>query len=246
MAIKFDELLEALDPSLDKFEEDLDSMWIIIPTERRYDDLTANDYDEFINKYGTFNSRQECWDKIDKLAPDRWDAFIPLRIDGVNEALNEDISSTKNELKQEFYRTKKELEESDEESVSYLIDFTSEDTKNKFEAWYDSLDYIDKDNYYYKELDYTKALEYLLNIMSDKELEMALDYQGESLNEDWAKDLDFYSDEISKFMNISKENYNKVCNYIDDELRKPNKGIGELNLRELQELYSAFIESDRF
>ena len=42
MAIKFDELLEALDPALDEFEEDLNSMWIIIPTERRYDDLTAD------------------------------------------------------------------------------------------------------------------------------------------------------------------------------------------------------------
>lgn len=91
MAIKFDELLEALDPSLDKFEEDLDSMWIIIPTERRYDDLSTSDYDEFINKYGTFNSRQECWDKIDKLAPDRWDAFIPMRIEGVNEAYETDV-----------------------------------------------------------------------------------------------------------------------------------------------------------
>lgn len=91
MAIKFDELLEALDPSLDKFEEDLNSMWIIIPTERRYDDLSTSDYDEFINKYGTFNSRQACWDKIDELAPDRWDAFIPLRIEGVNEAYETDI-----------------------------------------------------------------------------------------------------------------------------------------------------------
>lgn len=91
MAIKFDELLEALDPSLDEFEEDLDSMWIIIPTERRYDDLTSADYDEFINKYGMFNTRQECWDKIDELAPDRWDAFIPMRLEGVNESCNKEL-----------------------------------------------------------------------------------------------------------------------------------------------------------
>lgn len=104
MAIKFDELLEALDSSLDEFEEDLNSMWIIIPTERRYDDLSTSDYDEFINKYGTFNSRQECWDKIDKLAPDRWDAFIPMRIEGVNESLNEDIDSEKIEFFNKMYR----------------------------------------------------------------------------------------------------------------------------------------------
>lgn len=89
MAIKFDELLEALDPSLDKFEEDLDSMWIIIPTERRYDDLTADDYFKFAKEYGTFNNQKDCFDKIEELAPDRWDAFIPMRIEGVNESLNE-------------------------------------------------------------------------------------------------------------------------------------------------------------
>lgn len=90
MAIKFDELLEALDPSLDKIEEDVsDFMYIIIPTERRYDDLTPYDYDKFIRKYGIFDTRDECIDKIIELAPDRWDAFIPMRIEGVNESLNE-------------------------------------------------------------------------------------------------------------------------------------------------------------
>ena len=82
MAIKFDELLEALNPSLDIIEESVsDSLWIIIPTERRYDDLTFKDYSEFVRKYGVFNSRDECWEKIDELAPDRWDAFIPVRFD---------------------------------------------------------------------------------------------------------------------------------------------------------------------
>lgn len=92
MAIKFDELLEALDPSLDKFEEDLDSMWIIIPTERRYDDLTADDYFKFARKYGTFNNQKDCFDKIEELAPDRWDAFIPMKLEGVNESLNEALN----------------------------------------------------------------------------------------------------------------------------------------------------------
>lgn len=101
MAIKFDELLEALDPSLDKFEEDLDSMWIIIPTEKRYDNLTADDYFKFAKKYGTFNNQKDCFDKIEELAPDRWDAFIPMRIEGVNESLNE--SMTKEELNAKAY-----------------------------------------------------------------------------------------------------------------------------------------------
>lgn len=95
MAIKFDELLEALDPSLDKFEENLDSMWIIIPTERRYDDLTADDYFKFAKKYGTFNNQKDCFDKIEELAPDRWDAFIPMKLEGVNESLTEDSESKK-------------------------------------------------------------------------------------------------------------------------------------------------------
>ncbi len=101
MAIKFDELLEALDPSLDKFEEDLDNMWIIIPTERRYDDLTADDYFKFAKKYGTFNNQKDCFDKIEELAPDRWDAFIPMKLEGINESLNE--SMTKAELQTKKY-----------------------------------------------------------------------------------------------------------------------------------------------
>ena len=90
MAIKFDELLEALDPSLDKFDEDLDSMWIIIPTERRYDELTPSDYFKFAKQYGIFNNQKDCFDKIEELAPNRWDAFIPMKLEGVNESLNED------------------------------------------------------------------------------------------------------------------------------------------------------------
>ena len=74
---------------IDRITESLDSMWIIIPTERRYDDLTASDYDEFINKYGTFNNQKDCFDKIEELAPNRWDAFIPMRLEGVNESLND-------------------------------------------------------------------------------------------------------------------------------------------------------------
>lgn len=115
MAIKFDELLEALDSSLDKFEEDLDSMWIIIPTERRYDDLTANDYLKFAKRYGTFNNQKDCFDKIEKLAPDRWDAFIPMKLEGINESLNESkhiVESNFDKADDMAKRISKKIEES--------------------------------------------------------------------------------------------------------------------------------------
>lgn len=149
MAIKFDELLEALDPSLDKFEEDLDNMWIIIPTERRYDDLTADDYFKFARKYGTFDNQKDCFDKIEELAPDRWDAFIPMKLEGVNEALNED----------------------------YLDPY-----------------------------------------------------------------IDELAEPLSKYMQMSSKHLNAVCDYIDDELRKPGRGLSELSKRDLETLYSVFIE----
>ena len=63
---------ESLNESFNKY--------IIIPVERRYDELGPSDYLEFVKKYGAFDTRQECWDKIDELAPDRWDAFIPLKL----------------------------------------------------------------------------------------------------------------------------------------------------------------------
>ena len=78
-----------LNESKHKFNEDLDSMWIIVPTERRYDDLTASDYLEFARKYGTFNNQQDCFDRMTELAPDRWDAFIPMKLEGISESLKE-------------------------------------------------------------------------------------------------------------------------------------------------------------
>ena len=60
----------------------------------------------------------------------------------------------------------------------------------------------------------------------------------ESLEEDLADDLDFYSEKISAFMDKSKDNYNKVCEFIDNELNKPDENIGELDLDELKKLYN--------
>ena len=68
-----------------------ESLYIIVPVEKRYDDLTFTDYEKFFLKYGAYKTREECWDKIEELAPDRWDAFIPMKLEGVNESLYEDF-----------------------------------------------------------------------------------------------------------------------------------------------------------
>ena len=69
----------------------------------------------------------------------------------------------------------------------------------------------------------------------------------ESLNEDY---LDPYIDELaeplSRYMQMSGKHFNAVCDYIDDELRKPGKSLSQLNKRDLETLYSVFIEGDRF
>ena len=64
----------------ESLNESYDSMWIIIPVERRYDELSPSDYLKYAKKYGTFDNQKDCWDKIDQLAPDRWDAFIPFKL----------------------------------------------------------------------------------------------------------------------------------------------------------------------
>ena len=60
----------------------------------------------------------------------------------------------------------------------------------------------------------------------------------EAIEEDLADELDFYSDEISKFMNKSKKNYEVVCDFIDNDLNKPDENIGELDINELKKLYN--------
>ena len=56
-------------------------------------------------------------------------------------------------------------------------------------------------------------------------------------------DRDTMEEEIGDYMRKSKENFNKVCDYIDNELEKPNKGISQLNKREIEYIYAEFIES---
>ena len=63
-------------------------------------------------------------------------------------------------------------------------------------------------------------------------------YRVSGLNEDLSDDLDFYSEEISKFMNKSKKNYNTVCDFIDNNLNKPDENIGNLDINELKKLYN--------
>lgn len=60
----------------------------------------------------------------------------------------------------------------------------------------------------------------------------------EAIEEDLADELDFYSDEISKFMDKSKKNYKVVCDFIDNDLNKPDENIGELDINELKKLYN--------
>lgn len=62
-------------------------------------------------------------------------------------------------------------------------------------------------------------------------------YRVSGLNEDLSDELDFYSEEISKFMNKSKKNYNNVCDFIDNELNKPGENIGNLDIKDLKKLY---------
>ena len=258
MAIKFDELLEALDPSLDKFEEDLDSMWIIIPTERRYDDLTADDYFKFARKYGTFNSQKDCFDKIEELAPDRWDAFIPMKLEGVNESLNE--SMTKEELQTKKY-IMSYLNRDYPKVASLLKAFDFKLIEDP-----DTTGYVDLNTKHIvlnRNLSMDDAIKSILDTLREKsfkqalkdpdfiqqmkdenkEIEKLLRDKNESLNEDY---LDPYIDELaeplSKYMQMSSKHFNAVCDYIDDELRKPGRGLSELSKRDLETLYSVFIE----
>lgn len=69
----------------ESLNESADSVWVIIPTENRYDDNL--DIMKFAKKYGVYNSKKEVYDKIDELSSDRYDAFIPYEI--MTESLNE-------------------------------------------------------------------------------------------------------------------------------------------------------------
>lgn len=66
----------------------------------------------------------------------------------------------------------------------------------------------------------------------------------EAIEEDLADELDFYSDEISKFMDKSKKNYKVVCDFIDNDLNKPDENIGELDINELKKLYKHITKNE--
>lgn len=66
----------------------------------------------------------------------------------------------------------------------------------------------------------------------------------EAIEEDLADELDFYSDEISKFMDKSKKNYKVVCDFIDNDLNKPDENIGELDINELKKLYNHITKNE--
>ena len=66
----------------------------------------------------------------------------------------------------------------------------------------------------------------------------------EAIEEDLADELDFYSDEISKFMNKSKKNYEVICDFIDNDLNKPDENIGELDINELKKLYKHITKNE--
>lgn len=58
--------------------------WLIIPSENRYDEPI--DIFKFARKYGVFTSQADADAEIERLAPDRWDAFITYRL--IEESLN--------------------------------------------------------------------------------------------------------------------------------------------------------------
>ena len=76
--------------------------YILIPTENRYDEPI--DVMKFAKKYGVFKTSDEAMDKMNELAPDRWDAFITYRLEEsmkdkvknikLNEAFFDDSSYT--------------------------------------------------------------------------------------------------------------------------------------------------------
>ena len=208
MAIKFDELLEALDPSLDKLDD----------KDKKLKEA---------RKSGKLNNIDRINKKIIASCDPESTLIEVLNACGGNLTwAASDLGLTLSELDTaiDYYGLTSDFKE------SYK-------GKKLKEAW---------------EAEFESAYDDLMNdtSLSEKEKDEALKQLfaefgfNESLKEGFEDDIDFYADEISHFMNKSKANYNAVCDYIDNELRQPNKGIGELNLRALKELYMVFIEQN--
>lgn len=119
-------LIESMSSYMEKLEEARNSgeeLFIIIPADRRYDDLTSREYEMFARKYGTFTTQEDCWNKIDELAPDRWDAFIPVRLsESLTEARNPENDEVnaiiKKHLGKKSHISKKEQEILDKYGIS--------------------------------------------------------------------------------------------------------------------------------
>lgn len=70
-----------------KLNESAQDMWVLVPTQNRYDDPI--DVKKFAKEYGIFDSMSKAFDKAEELAPDRWDAFVPIRLsESLTEARN--------------------------------------------------------------------------------------------------------------------------------------------------------------
>ena len=69
---------DSADVQKKKLNESAQDMWVLVPTQNRYDDPI--DVMKFAKKYGVFDSMSKAFDKAEELAPDRWDAFVPVKL----------------------------------------------------------------------------------------------------------------------------------------------------------------------
>ena len=93
-----------------KLNESAQDMWVLVPTQNRYDDPI--DVMKFAKKYGVFDSMSKAFDKAEELAPDRWDAFVPIRLsESLTEARNPEGKPLSELTPKERAKWKKEKEE---------------------------------------------------------------------------------------------------------------------------------------
>lgn len=123
-----------------KLNESAQDMWVLVPTQNRYDDPI--DVKKFAKEYGIFDSMSKAFDKAEELAPDRWDAFVPVRLsESFTEARNpenDEVNATVDAVKQtkERHNAKKKNESlslnesSGTEYEIYFSDLTPEAQKD--------------------------------------------------------------------------------------------------------------------